>query len=384
MRRRLLMRLRRLRRALFGIDKKIIDFVVKPPGPGAAAAIITLAALLFFGSSFLLYMTRKGLQIDLFFLPIVIVCVFFRIRGLFFFIPAIIGYHLSIASLESSGSSLMLKDGIVLVKWLILAFIVIYAVLKFKDVKKHQDRLNQDVSLAKALQKTLLSKPFDLEKIRIMGFINQCMEVGGDFYFFRPFKKKYVVLAIGDIMGKGIPASLVMAVVMGFFYEWGKKSYSPSFILDKINKRLIDLWGEGSWYSTLFYSVFDEETKELIFSNGGHQRGILQRADGDLVLLEAEGLPIGIFPNYQWEEKRISLSQGDRLILFTDGVSEARNPQGQLYGLERLLDRIAERRSASLEELLDSILRDVKSHSGPNFESDDVALVMFEIKKQTK
>ncbi len=375
------MSLRRLRRALYNIDKKIIDFIVKPPVPAVTTVIITLTLMLIVGCSFLLYVTRKGLQIDLFFLPIVIACIFFRTRGIFLFLPAMVGYHMSIAGLESSNTLLILKDVIELMKWLILAFIVIYAVLKFEDIKKHQNRLNQDVSLAKALQKTLLSKPFDLDRIRIMGFINQCMEVGGDFYFFRPFKKKYVVLAIGDIMGKGIPASLVMAVVMGFFYEWGKKSYSPSFILDKINKRLIDLWGEGSWYSTLFYSIFDEETKELIFSNGGHQRGILQRADGELVLLEAEGLPIGIFPNYQWEERRIPLSQGDRLILFTDGVSEARNSQGQLYGLNRLLDRITERRSGSLEELLDTILRDVKSHSGPNFESDDVALVMMEIKK---
>lgn len=378
------MSLSRMRRAIYGVDRKIIDFTVKPPGPAASAVIIAIAALLTIGCSFLLYATRRGLQIDLFFLPVVIVCAFFRTRGMLFFIPAIIGYHLSIASLESSSSVLFLKDGVVLCKWLILAFIVIYAVVKFKDVKKHQERLEQDVSLAKALQKTLLSKPFDLEKIRILGFINQCMEVGGDFYFFRPFKKKYVVLAIGDIMGKGIPASLVMAVVMGFFYEWGKKSYSPSFILDKINKRLIDLWGEGSWYSTLFYSIFDEETYELIFSNGGHQRGILVRDGGEITLLEAEGLPIGIFPNYQWEEKRVTLARGDRLILFTDGVSEARNPQGQLYGLDRLLDRITERKSAPLEEMLDAILKDVKSHSGPNFESDDVALVMFELKKQKK
>ena len=70
-----------------------------------------------------------------------------------FFIPAIIGYHLSISDIESSSSALMLKDSIVLTKWLILAFVVIYAVLKFNDVKKHQERLNQDVSLAKALQK---------------------------------------------------------------------------------------------------------------------------------------------------------------------------------------------------------------------------------------
>ncbi len=148
-----------------------------------------------------------------------------------------------------------------------------------------------------------------------------------------------------------------------------------------INRRIIDLFGQGTWYSTLFYSIFDEETHELTFSNAGHQKGILVRASGEIESMEAEGFPVGVFADYQWEEKKVTLAPGDRVIAYTDGVTEARNTSGQIYSLSHLLQKIVEMKSSTLEEMRDCILNDVEKHSGPYFESDDVALVMMEIKE---
>jgi hypothetical protein len=375
------MAFKKLQQMLRVFDRKIVALTVELPGKKYVLLLAILVSILILGASCILYASGRGLQIDLFFIPVIVACIFFRARGLLFFIPALLGYHLSYGDSEVSLFGVLLRDAVEFIKWSILAGIVLYAMNKFGDIKKFEDRVKQDVGLAKALQRTLLSKDFDLQKVRVFGYIHQCMEVGGDFYFLRPFKKKYVVMSIGDVMGKGIPASLVMAVIMGFFYEWGKKSYSPSFILDRINRRLIDLFGQGAWYSTLFYSIFDEETRELTFSNAGHQKGILLKASGELDTLEAEGFPVGVFADYQWEEKKITLYPGDRVIFFTDGVTEARSPTGQIYSLNRLLSRITETKSLPLEKILDTILKDVQSHSGPYFESDDVAVVMMEIKE---
>ena len=362
-------------------DRKIVSLIVELPGKKYVYAIVLLVCLMIAGAAGILCMTSSGIQIDFFFIPVILGCIFLREKGFLFLMPALVVYHMCFGSTDVPAATILVRDGFELVKWLIVGCIVLFAVNKFGDIKRFEERMKQDVSLAKALQKTLLSRAFDLQKVRVIGYIHQCMEVGGDFYFLRPFKKKYVVLSIGDVMGKGIPASLVMAVIMGFFYEWGKKSYSPSFILNMINRRIIDLFGQGTWYSTLFYSIFDEETHELTFSNAGHQKGILVRASGEIESMEAEGFPVGVFADYQWEEKKVTLAPGDRVIVYTDGVTEARNTSGQIYSLSRLLQKIVEMKSSTLEEMRDCILNDVEKHSGPYFESDDVALVMMEIKE---
>ncbi|MDQ7826816.1 MAG: PP2C family protein-serine/threonine phosphatase [Candidatus Eremiobacteraeota bacterium] len=374
------MRLKRLMVALRKLDRKIVSLAVELPEKKYRIGLMMLVVALIAACALILHLTRRDLHFDLFFIPLMAGCLFFRLRGFYFFPLALLAFHLASIRPEMTFIDYVLKDFIEVIKWSLLSLIVVLAVNKFVDVKKFEERMKRDVDLAKALQKTLLSKAFDLERIRVLGYIHQCMEVGGDFYYFRPFKKKHVVLAIGDVMGKGIPASLVMAVIMSFFYEWGKKSYSPAFILDKINRRLIDLWGEGSWYSTMFYSILDEETRELTYSNAGHQKGIIIRGSGSIELLEAEGFPVGVFSANQWLEKKTVLFPGDKVILFTDGVSEARSPEGQLFSFPRLLDRIKEARDSSLEDILEHILEDVKRHSGTFFESDDVALVMMEVK----
>src|SRR5207253_1399684 len=140
------------------------------------------------------------------------------------------------------------------------------------------------------------------------------------------------IFCLGDIMGKGISASLVMAMVLGFFYEWGKQSFSPSFILGKLNERLISVWGEDApSFATLFYSIYDEESGELRFSCGGHHGALWLKQDGTVELLKNDGIPLGVFEAYEWEESVVTLSAGDRVVVFTDGVSEARNAGGDIY-----------------------------------------------------
>ena len=180
-------------------------------------------------------------------------------------------------------------------------------------------------------------------------------------------------------MGKGIAASLLMAMVMSFLFEWGKKSTSPAVVLRKLNQRLTQTWDQSqSSFLTMFYGVYDEATGLLTYANAGHPAGLLLRRGGLLEELEGTGLPVGIFDEQDWTEGQVTLQAGDRLMLCSDGLLEAKDPEGREYGVEGAV--------ASLRSLvgrpLDSVLREVKEkvteHAHGTL-SDDLSLLLLEV-----
>lgn len=338
-----------------------------------------LVFLLLFLAALLLRITQ-GNPLDLFSFVLMVAAFLFGYRAFYFLPVALFARHAALLFPSPASSQVLFSNFFVLVKWSVIVFITVFALYRYKEVKRYEARVKKDVDMARILQRSLVSRSFEIGSVKVIGYIHQCMQVGGDFYYFRPFKKKYVVLSVGDVMGKGITASFVMAIIMGVFYEWGKKSYLPSGVFEKLNKRLIELWGESAWFATVFYGVLNEETGEFCYASAGHQRALWLKASGDCVYLEAEGLPVGIYRERRWEDYTVRFSPGDRLILFTDGISEARNHAGEMYSYERLEQAASKFRGESLEEIRDGILEDVRRFSGKGFECDDTALVMMEVK----
>nr|MCR5661555.1 serine/threonine-protein phosphatase [bacterium] len=222
---------------------------------------------------------------------------------------------------------------------------------------------------------------YDFGRLHIEGMIHQCNDVGGDYYYFRPFQEKYVVFCLGDVMGKGISAAMVMAVVMGFFFEWGKKSPSPSVILEKLNKRLLRLWSEDSArFTTLFYAVFDEESSLLTYSSGGHGPALILRKNGTVEKISGEGLPIGILEGETWDENQVTLEKGDRVFVFTDGLTEARAQDGELFSLDRVIEILKQSQNHSCGQSIKKLRDAAVSFSGGEF-SDDMAILAVEVVK---
>lgn len=319
--------------------------------------------------------------VDLFVFPVLVACFVLRRDGLAVLPLALVFYHLSTLVRNDRPLRLVLvSDVIQFAEWSLLAIFVLVTLDKYTAVRRLESRIHQDLDLARTLQAALTVPEYDFGGVRIQGVIQQSNQVGGDFYYFRPFQKKYVVFCLGDVMGKGISASLIMAMVMGFMFEWGKKSPSPEFILQKLNGRLNRLFGEdSSWFITIVYGVFNEETGELVYASGGGQAGLVLRADGSVDQLVSDGIPLGVFPDTEYQESRLSLGPGDRVVLFTDGVTEARAPKGALFGLERLSQLLREGRELPVEQLVESIRRAVRRHTEGE-SSDDMALLVAEVK----
>jgi sigma-B regulation protein RsbU (phosphoserine phosphatase) len=327
------------------------------------------------------FLTRGTLRVNLFFLPVILSCLFFRPEDLWA-VAACAALNYGVMAQWVEGGALLFTELVNLVQWISLGIITILATEKYVAVKKYEMRLEKDISLAKTIQKALVSHPFEFKKVRITGYVHQSMQIGGDFYYFRPFGKKYVVFCLGDIMGKGLAAALTMAVVMGFFYEWGKRSFSPSYILARLNHRLLTLWGEDSnWFVTLFYCIYDEETMELSYASAGHHSALVLKPSGDIIKLSTEGLPAGIFEDSKWDEKKIALSPGDRVVLFTDGVTEARSKSGDMFSYDRLFQVLSSNRDLRPEKFIEKLVSEVREFSQEQFENDDMAILIAEIRE---
>lgn len=319
------------------------------------------------------------LSVDVFLLPVLLAAALFRNRGMLFIIPlAAVSYALG--GLLCSGIDnrhLLLNTLGQVVEWVLLCGFGLVTLDRYGAIKRLQARQANDVELARRLQLALMQNRFELGTVALRGKVNQTLEVGGDFYYFRPFGQKYVVFCLGDVMGKGIAASLLMALVMGFMFEWGKKSPSPSFVLRKLNQRLIQ-WNQGqSTFVTMFYAVYDEEEERLYFANAGHPAGLLLRADGSMKSLEGTGIPLGVMEDSEWGEEQTSIASGERLLIYSDGLLEARSPSGEDYGMERLEASFQGTHKVALEQALEKVEADVRQFCQGRL-SDDLAILMME------
>ena len=186
-----------------------------------------------------------------------------------------------------------------------------------------------------------------------------------------------IITSILGVDPKSQGGLLLMALVMGFMFEWGKKSPSPSFVLRKLNQRLMQWNQQQSTFVTMFYAVYDEEEKRLYYANAGHPAGLLLRADGSVEHLEGTGIPLGVLDESEWGENQTPIGEGERLLMYSDGLLEARDQEGEDYGMERLTRSLQATQGLSLEQALEQIESDVRRFCQGRL-SDDLAILVME------
>ncbi len=360
------------------IDSLVERLVLfRPSGPEARPWLGLSVVLM--GLAFVFQLAARDLQ-DLYVFPVLVSAFVLRREGLMILPGSVFLYHLAgwIRG-ELPLRYLLLNDLVHLLEWGLLAGFVVVTLEKYTALRRIEGRIQSDLQLAKTLQTALTPSDFELGSVRIVGSIHQCDNVGGDFYYFRPFQKRYVLCCLGDVMGKGIASSLLMCMVMSFIFEWGKKSPNPEFLVKKLNRRLVRFLGEDSnFFITMTYAVFDEQSKSLRYATAGHQGGLLVRADGFVDQLDGEGIPLGIFMDAAFPSRELFLETGDRVLLFTDGVTEARGKNGELFGIERLIRLARSKAHCSSRRLVQAIESSVLEHTGGDY-TDDLALLVFEV-----
>lgn len=319
---------------------------------------------------------------DLFVPSLILCCIVFRHFGLLAVLAAglldILVKALEIVRLERPDlwPRFLFDTGLNLIEWAVVCSFVIITLEKWAALRSVKRRTDDDLALAKSFQSSLAQRTCELQRVSICGSIHQCDSVGGDFYYFRPFGKKMVSFCIGDVMGKGISASLLMAMVMSFVYEWGKQSTNPAEIAERLNRRLARLWdGRKGWFITIFYALLDEETGVLEYCAAGQPSGFILR-HGQIIELASEcDPPLGILDPYEFTPHSVQLEPGDHLLLFTDGVYEAKSPEGDLFGEDRLR-HLFKTYSPNLEaaEVLSCIEKEILAHTGGIY-TDDTTLL---------
>jgi sigma-B regulation protein RsbU (phosphoserine phosphatase) len=248
-----------------------------------------------------------------------------------------------------------------------------YAMRKTAKLKTEQER---ELVEARAIQRRLL--PTEIPQIeggRIAGAWRPARTVSGDYFDVLKFSETRAALCIADVSGKGMPAALLMSNVQAAVHSFASETVSPSELCAKVNHVVSASTGEDK-FITFFYGVVDTGEKTLTYTNAGHNAGILLRNDGSLERLEPADAVLGPFRSWHYTEVKISLASGDRLLLFTDGVTELRNASADEFGEDRLIELLIQNRELEAEQLRDRIVQAVLDFSGGEFQDDATLLVL--------
>ena len=238
-------------------------------------------------------------------------------------------------------------------------------------------RLEEQLNIAREIQRTFL--PYHDPKIPgydIAGKNISSGQVGGDYYDFIRIVDSHVGIAVGDVSGKGIPAALIMASFRASLIAEIRNNYSIRTICQKVNSLLYESLEPGN-YVTAVYGVLDSRNHIFTFSNCGHNLPILLRATGKVEHLIEGGPILGVTQDAVFEERALVINQGDLMVLYTDGVTEVFNEQGEEFGLDRLVKVIKENRGKSSEQIENAIYDAVKAFASESHLWDDLTMVVI-------
>src|SRR3954463_3010388 len=239
-----------------------------------------------------------------------------------------------------------------------------------------RQRFEQELEGARLIQQNFLPKELpDLPGWQIAAYYRPAREVGGDFYDVIPLPDGRVAFVVGDVTDKGVPAALVMSATRSVLRASAQRLIEPGVVLERVNEHLCPDMPE-KMFVTCLYGVLDPATGHLRFANAGHDLPYVKTAGG-IVELRARGMPLGLMPGMLYEEKEAVLEPGESVLLHSDGVVEAHDPERDMFGFPRLKATMAD--APGGQELIDRVLRDLDAFTGPEAEQeDDITMVTLE------
>jgi phosphoserine phosphatase RsbU/P len=269
--------------------------------------------------------------------------------------------------------------------------------------QKEKQRLENELMIAQEVQAQLFPRQVrELESLEVHGFCRPARTVSGDYYDFLTASSHKLILAVGDISGKGISAALLMATIHSAVRAYSVESLpqmrepvavgavagsgrvmvtwpegaevSPSALLSLLNHQLYESTPPEK-YATLFLGIYDGRTHQLNYSNGGHLPPLLIGEDGALRRLEAGGTVVGLFDNMSYDEGSVEMHPGEIFVAYSDGITEPENDFGE-FGEERLIDLVRKNRRLPLEQISQVVTTAVDDWIGDNEQPDDVTLVL--------
>lgn len=254
---------------------------------------------------------------------------------------------------------------------------------ELKTTTASKERIESELRIAHAIQMGMIPKIFppfpERNDVQLAAKLIPAKEVGGDLYdFFIEDEKLYFI--IGDVSGKGVPASLVMAVTCRLFRSIAAHFEKPEDIISSLNDSLAE-GNESNMFCTAFLGILDLRNGELRYCNAGHNAPIVISSDSSISELKVEpNLPLGIFEGFQYEGQGTTIDKDTMLYLFTDGINEAENHNKQQFGDDRLLALLASLATSGPTTIVERSFEDVKRHANGADQSDDITVMCIQYK----
>jgi sigma-B regulation protein RsbU (phosphoserine phosphatase) len=249
----------------------------------------------------------------------------------------------------------------------------------YQAVKRQEQQLERDIAMAREVQLRLLpvSPPKHEHADLAVNFL-PARAIGGDLYDFLEYGPGQTAIVLGDVSGKAAPAALFAALVSGIMRSAAQQQLAPAAMLaalnDALQERRLD-----SQYVTMLFALWNDENQTLQVANSGAVQPIFCRA-GQSVTVRAEGFPLGMFPNATYEEFNVATQPGDAIVFVSDGILDAENEQGDMYGEDRLSGLLCGHRDRPAEQIAAAIMADVTRFQGGQDRFDDETIIVLRVK----
>ena len=260
------------------------------------------------------------------------------------------------------------------------------AIEQIKYIKEMQqehtqlESLKGDLAIAREIQHAILPRIFPpfpdiADKIELAASMTAAKDVGGDFYDFFRIDDDHIGFVIADVSGKGVPAAIFMAVSRTLIRATGIRGVSPSECITYSNG-LLEKESVNNMFVTVFYGIYNIQTGEIKYTNAGHNPPYVLKQNGTIKKLPITvNMAIGIFGDFEYQETTLQLEHGDTLLLYTDGVTEAINPNEEEFTEKRLEQTLSNMSQPTCQEMIDKIKSDVKTFADGAEQSDDITLL---------
>jgi phosphoserine phosphatase RsbU/P len=249
----------------------------------------------------------------------------------------------------------------------------------YEEVARQERRLERDLALARELQMRLL--PQTLPKVahlELAAKFTPARAIGGDLYDFIPYSLSRLGIVIGDVSGKGAPAAIYAALVSGILRSHAPIEPGPAEMLSAVNLSLAERRIEAQFVS-IIYAVWDDENRTLLVANSGLPRPIYVH-EGKNTSIDATGLPLGLFDDADYDEFRFKMKPGDMFVFFSDGILDARNRKGELFGRGRVEQIVADCKGRTADCVVDSLFKAAAEHSAGVETFDDQTVVAIKVR----
>ena len=248
----------------------------------------------------------------------------------------------------------------------------------FKTIKAHNDKLAQDLRIGQKVQTDMLPDPIEGEGFTLEAFLKPAQSVSGDFYDYSVMRDGKLYFCVGDVSGKGIPASLFMSMSKALLDKIIDQTDQTKDIITRINQELATN-NDSNMFVTMVLGIVDLDTGTMLLTNGGHNLPYIKKHNGEVICLEqVDGPLVGTFDGIEFEQQSIEMEKGDMVLFYTDGVTEAQNIRDQFYDDDRLKDLLVQNEFATAHDMTNAVLRSVVRFIGRADQFDDITILSFQ------